>query len=71
MDFNEYAAEAVGQVSFGPDGEWAKSRILMVQFQGITDNSLEQFARAGTRVVLYPPDWRSGTLRAPYAAARK
>ncbi len=57
----------VGQVTFGPNGEWAKSRALMVQFQGVDDSGLEQFTKPGTRVVLWPPEWKSGDLAYPYA----
>jgi branched-chain amino acid transport system substrate-binding protein len=60
----------VGQVKFAPNGEWAKTRTLMVQYQGIKDNKLETFAKVGTRVVLYPKDWVSGKLRYPYTEAR-
>ncbi len=60
----------VGKVKFAPNGEWAKTRTLMVQYQGIKDNKLETFAKQGTRVVLYPKDWVSGKLRYPYTEAR-
>lgn len=60
----------VGKIRFGRNGEWKRSRVLMVQFQGIADNRLETFERAGTRVVLHPPEWRSGAPIAPFAAAR-
>ena len=57
----------VGNVSFAPNGEWAKTRVLMVQYQGIEDNELATFTKAGTRVVLYPEEWKSGTVNYPYA----
>ena len=60
----------VGKIRFGRNGEWKRPRVLMVQFQGIADNRLETFERAGTRVVLHPPEWRSGAPIAPFAAAR-
>ena len=60
----------VGKIRFGRNGEWKRSRVLMVQFQGIADNRLEIFEQAGTRVVLHPPEWRSGEPIAPFAAAR-
>ncbi len=66
---NEFQT-VVGAVRFGRNGEWARSRVLMVQYQGIADNSLDTFSEAGTRVVLHPPDWRSGELIAPFAEAR-
>ena len=57
----------VGKVSFAPNGEWAKTRVLMVQYQGIQDNELATFAKAGTRVVLYPAEWKSGDIDSPYS----
>ena len=57
----------VGKVKFAPNGEWAKTRVLMVQYQGIEDNELATFTKQGTRVVLYPDEWVSGTLNYPYA----
>lgn len=61
----------VGKVKFGPNGEWATSRALMVQFQNIKDNSLEQFAKAGKRVVLYPEEFKSGEFIHPYPKAKQ
>ena len=55
----------VGKVSFAPNGEWAKTRVLMVQYQGVKDNELATFAKQGTRVVLYPPEWKSGEINYP------
>jgi branched-chain amino acid transport system substrate-binding protein len=61
----------VGPVRFGPNGEWATSRVLMVQFQNIADGELEQFKHAGKRVVLLPEEWKSGELLFPYSEAKK
>ncbi len=60
----------VGKVKFAKNGEWARSRTLMVQYQDIRDNNLETFTKPGTRVVLYPKDWQSGKLRYPYTEAK-
>ena len=57
----------VGKVKFAPNGEWANTRVLMVQYQGIADSELATFAKAGTRVVLYPAEWKSGSINYPYA----
>jgi len=54
----------VGKVAFGPNGEWTRSRTIAVQYQGIKDNSLEQFARAGTRKIIYPADIKTGQVKA-------
>jgi branched-chain amino acid transport system substrate-binding protein len=56
----------VGPVKFGGNGEWQKTRALMVQFRNLKPNDLEQFAKAGSRVVLYPPEVKTGELAFPY-----
>jgi branched-chain amino acid transport system substrate-binding protein len=61
----------VGKVKFGANGEWEKSRMLLVQYQNIKGNDLAQFAGPGKRVVLLPAAWKSGTLIYPYAEALK
>jgi branched-chain amino acid transport system substrate-binding protein len=61
----------VGEVEFGENGEWAEPRVLMIQFQNIEDNNLEQFAGPGKRVVIKPDEWQSGDLIFPYGEARK
>ena len=61
----------VGPVKFGPNGEWATSRVLMVQLQNIEDGDLEQFRNPGKRVVILPEQWASGDLIFPYTDAKK
>jgi branched-chain amino acid transport system substrate-binding protein len=61
----------VGEVTFGSDGEWAKPRLLTIQFQNVRGNGIEQFNRAGTMVILDPPQYKSGELKYPFAAARE
>jgi branched-chain amino acid transport system substrate-binding protein len=56
----------VGKVKFGKNGEWATSRVLMVQFRDVQTDNLEQFAGPGKRVVLYPKAWKSGDIAFPY-----
>ncbi len=58
----------VGDVKFGPDGEWIKARIFQVQYQNIKNNDLAQFEKAGTQVILYPSAYVSGKLQYPLAA---
>jgi branched-chain amino acid transport system substrate-binding protein len=60
----------VGKVKFGKNGEWAKGRTLMVQYQKISGTSIEQFRGPGKKVVLYPDELKSGTIIYPYAAAK-
>jgi branched-chain amino acid transport system substrate-binding protein len=61
----------VGDVKFGPLGEWEKTRILTIQYQHIKGNSIEQFQQPGKQVILYPPELKSGDLIAPFARARE
>jgi branched-chain amino acid transport system substrate-binding protein len=61
----------VGKVKFAANGEWAKSRMLMVQFQNVRSTELGQFMGPGKRVVLYPEEWKSGKVIYPYAEALK
>jgi branched-chain amino acid transport system substrate-binding protein len=56
----------VGDVKFGKNGEWARSRVLMVQFRDVQPDNLEQFAGPGKRIVLYPKEWKSGDIVYPY-----
>jgi branched-chain amino acid transport system substrate-binding protein len=59
----------VGEVKFGPKGEWAQSRVLQVQFQNVKGNSVDQFKDVSTQVVVAPADYASGTLVYPYEKA--
>ena len=61
----------VGVVAFGPDGEWRKTRVLMIQFQNLEGKDLGQFTEAGTRIILYPSEWASGEANYPYVAGNK
>ncbi len=61
----------VGKVKFGQNGEWAKSRVLMVQYQNIQGQDLNQFRGPGKKVVLYPEEFKSGTMIYPYSRAQK
>jgi branched-chain amino acid transport system substrate-binding protein len=56
----------VGPVKFGGNGEWASTRVLMVQFHDLKPNDLDQFKNVGSRVVLYPASVKSGDLTFPY-----
>lgn len=57
----------VGDIAFDQRGEWAKPRVLMVQFQNVKGNGIEQFMKEGTQVVLYPPEYKDGDPQVPFA----
>ncbi len=60
-----------GDVRFGPDGEWANPRFLVVQYQHITGNTLDQFSDPAKMAVIDPPEFKSGNLIYPFADAQK
>jgi branched-chain amino acid transport system substrate-binding protein len=60
----------VGDVKFGPKGEWAQARVLQVQFQNVKGNDADQFKDVSTQVVVAPADYLSGTLIYPYEKAK-
>jgi branched-chain amino acid transport system substrate-binding protein len=61
----------VGDIAFGPDGEWTEARPLWVQYHGIKGNDLEQFKNASTVTILKPEKYKTGDLIYPYTEARK
>jgi branched-chain amino acid transport system substrate-binding protein len=58
----------MGDIKFGPDGEWADPRILTIQFQGVKGNDLAQFEQPGVQPILDPPSYKTGSLKYPYAS---
>jgi len=61
----------VGDISFGKDGEWSKSRIIEVQWQGIKGGGLDPFKDTKTEVILEPAEYRTGKVFEPYNDAQK
>ena len=61
----------VGKIAFGNDGEWREARVVWTQFQGVTDNDLEQFRDLKHEVIVWPPDYRTAPLIYPFADAFK
>jgi branched-chain amino acid transport system substrate-binding protein len=60
----------VGDVQFGAQGEWARSRILQVQYQNIRGNDIAQFKDMSTQVVVAPAEYASGAVIYPYERAK-
>jgi branched-chain amino acid transport system substrate-binding protein len=61
----------VGDVTFGDDGAWTRSRVLTVQFHGIEGNEIGQFKSAATEAVVYPSGPAASQLIYPYGAAKR
>jgi branched-chain amino acid transport system substrate-binding protein len=61
----------VGNITFGKDGEWAKSRVFFTQFQHVTGNAVDQFKDTAREVIVWPKEYKSGDMIYPYAEAKK
>lgn len=61
----------VGDIKFGPDGEWDRQRLLWVQFRGLKGQGMDQFANPAAEVVLHPAEYRTGELRYPMGPAKQ
>jgi branched-chain amino acid transport system substrate-binding protein len=61
----------VGDVKFGPGGEWEKPRVLMAQFQRVAGNGIDQFKGSDKLVVVDPPEYQAGEMITPFQDARK
>jgi branched-chain amino acid transport system substrate-binding protein len=60
----------MGDVKFGKGGEWAKGRMLQVQYHGIKSGDLEQFRGMDTQTVLTPAQYKTGNVIYPYEKAK-
>jgi len=61
----------MGDVRFGKDGEWTKSRMLTVQYHGITDAAnLDTWRGMSYQTVLSPADQKTGEIIYPYDKAK-
>ena len=63
-------ATVVGEIKFGPKGEWAQSRVLQVQYQNIKGHEVAQFKDLSTQVVVAPAEYASGEVIYPYGRAK-
>ncbi len=61
----------MGPIKFGKKGEWAQSRMLSVQYHGITDKAnLETWRGMSYQTVLTPKKLKTGNVIYPYAKAQ-
>ena len=61
----------VGDIKFGPNGEWAEPRVLEIQFHDITGNGLDQFKDDSKQTILWPSEYKTGGVAYPYTDAKK
>jgi branched-chain amino acid transport system substrate-binding protein len=60
----------VGDVTFGNKGEWAKSRIMTVQFQNIAGTSVDDFRDGKGETVIWPDEYKNGDAIVPYSSIK-
>jgi len=61
----------MGDIKFGEDGELAESHALMVQFQHLAGNDIDQFKDGKNPIIVWPTKYRDGDVIYPYDAARQ
>jgi branched-chain amino acid transport system substrate-binding protein len=61
----------VGDIKYGPNGEWADARVLMVQYHDVQGSDLEQWKDDRRQTILYPPQYATGKAKYPYTEAKK
>ena len=60
----------MGDIAFGEDGELAEPRDLMVQYQHVVGNDLDQFKDGKNPIILYPAKYKDGDALYPYDSAK-
>ena len=45
-------------------------RVVQAQFRGVVDKNIEQFRQPARQVVLYPDQYKTGDVIAPFEKAR-
>jgi branched-chain amino acid transport system substrate-binding protein len=61
----------VGDVEFGTNGEWKTERMVLTQFQHVSADDIEQFAKAEVQPIVWPPQYKTGDILSPGADAKK
>ncbi len=62
----------VGSIKYGAKGEWAESRMMQVQYHGVTDAAnLDTWRGMSYQTVVDPPSLATGKLIYPYEKAMK
>jgi branched-chain amino acid transport system substrate-binding protein len=61
----------VGDIGFGPDGEWTEARPIWVQYHDIKGSDIEQFREPKTVTILAPEKYKTGAMVYPFSKARE
>jgi len=61
----------VGDVAYSKEGTWATPRTLFTQFQNVVPGNLEQFGNGSVEPIIWPAQYKTGSMIYPYASAKK
>jgi branched-chain amino acid transport system substrate-binding protein len=61
----------VGDIKYGPNGEWAEGRVLFVQFHDVEGSGLDQWKNDSKQTILWPSQYATGKAIYPYSTAKK
>lgn len=61
----------VGDIEWGPNGEWKEPRVLQVQFHDVKGSDLGQWKGVEKQTILWPDKYATGKMVYPYTAAKK
>jgi branched-chain amino acid transport system substrate-binding protein len=61
----------VGDIEFGPNGEWKEARVLQLQFHDVKGSDLEQWRTDERQTIVWPAKYATGKVTYPYAEAKK
>jgi len=66
---NNTIATVIGPMAFGDDGEWKTPRIIYAQFQNVGGGDIGQFKDMSRQIVVWPAEFKTGSLIYPYDQA--
>ena len=61
----------VGDIKFGPHGEWETARIITVQYRNIKGNDVQQFKESGKQVILHPAKLSQAIWKVPFTPTKQ
>jgi branched-chain amino acid transport system substrate-binding protein len=61
----------VGDIEYGPNGEWKEPRVLQVQFHDVKGSDLEQWKTDAKQTILWPDKYATGKINYPYTEAKE
>jgi branched-chain amino acid transport system substrate-binding protein len=61
----------VGDIEYGPNGEWKEPRVLQVQFHDVKGSDLEQWKTDEKQTIVWPAKYATGKVVYPYGETKK